>query len=157
MKKFAVLLAGLLVVSASQAFGFGVGAEFSAPFTSSGVGTGAALTFKLDKVPYVFAVGASGNGSGVHLGATADYWMAEGHLVSFLDWYLGPGLFLDVNTGSNGGLAGGVRVPIGLNGYFFDKHLELFVELAPALGISVAPFQFPTLGLQDALGFRFWF
>jgi len=155
--KKTVLLAAILVVFGSQAFGFGIGAEVSAPYTSSGVGTGAAVTFKLDKVPYLFALGASGNNRGAHLGVTADYWMAQGRLVEFLDWYAGPGLFVGLSTGDNAGIDAGVRIPVGLDVYVLNKKLEFFLELAPAIGLAVSPFQFPTLGLQNALGFRFWF
>jgi len=157
MKKFLAVAFTAVVLSATQAFGFGVGAEFTAPFTSSGVGEGVAMTFKLDKVPYLFALGASGNAKGVHVGATADYWMAQGPLIEFLSWYAGPGIYVDLNTGSGGGIDAGLRIPVGLNTYLLNKKFELFLELAPAFGLSLNPFQFPTFGLQNALGFRFWF
>ena len=157
MKKFLAIAFATTVLSASQAFGFGVGAEFTAPYTASGVGEGVAMTFKLDKVPYLFALGASGNANGVHIGFTADYWMAEGKLIDFLSWYAGPGLFLDVNTGGEAGIDAGLRIPVGLNTFLLNKKFELFLELAPAFGLSVNPFHFPTFGLQNALGFRFWF
>ena len=157
MKKFLAIAFATTVLSASQAFGFGVGAEFTAPYTASGVGQGVAMTFKLDKVPYLFALGASGNANVVHVGVTADYWMAQGTLIDFLSWYAGPGLFVDVNTGATGAINAGLRIPVGLNTYLLNKKFELFLELAPAFGIALNPFQFPTLGLQNALGFRFWF
>lgn len=157
MKKFFLLTVAWLPLVAAQAFGLGLGAELNAPFSTSGVGSGLAATFKLDKVPYVFGLGVSGTSSGVHVGATADDWMVEGHLVDLLNWYAGPGLFVDLTSGGGSSLDAGVRVPVGINAFFFNKKLETFFELAPALGIALGPVQFPTLGLQNALGFRFWF
>jgi hypothetical protein len=157
MKKFLTLAAVFCLVSSLQAFSLGLGVEVTAPLSSAGAGGGLAATFKLDKVPYVFGVGFSATPNGAHMGATADYWMAGGRLIDFLNWYAGPGLFVDLNTGSGSSFGAGLRIPVGLNAYVFKKTLELFVEVAPALGVDVNPVQFPTFDLQSALGFRFWF
>ena len=157
MKKVLLCAVVAVLLSSGQAFGFGIGAEVSAPITSSGVGGALAITFKLDKVPYVFGLGGWGNANTFHLGATADYWMAQGTLIKFLDWYAGPGVFLNITTGNDSGIEGGLRIPVGIDAYFLERRLELFLELAPAFGVSFTPFQFPTIALQNALGFRFWF
>ena len=154
MKRFAIVVAFIAGISIGQVLGLGIGAEANFPYTNSGVGQGVAVTFKLDKVPYIFGIGASAGSGSFHIGATADDWLAGGKLIGFLEWYAGLGIYLNLGTG---GSDLGLRIPVGVNAYLLSKKLELFLELAPALGLSVSPLQFPTLGLQNAVGFRFWF
>lgn len=163
MKKAALLALLVGVVSVSNLSALGIGAAFTPNFgfnsgTPSAPG-GAALTFKLDQSPAVFGVGASLGSGYSALGVTADWWMAKGKLIDFLSWYAGPGLFVGVAGNDNAfALNGGVRVPVGINAYLLNGTLELFLELAPAFGIRLGdPIVFPTLGLQGAFGFRFWF
>lgn len=156
MKNKAILLAcfllGFSFVHAS-AFTAAVGGEFGLP-----IGDGlpsAVLSFRVPSVPVTFGLGAtipkSGNSS---VAVLADWWLAQGNLVSFLDYYVGPGLFLTANSASQ---AVGLRVPIGLDAYPI-KPLEIFLEFAPDVTlISNSGVSIPDWGLQSGFGFRFWF
>ena len=75
------------------------------------------------------------------------------NLFDSVDLYLGPGIY--VGVGKATGL--GIRFPVGVHAFVLDP-LELFFELAPALGMQLTPsFHIPTFGIGGALGFRFWF
>ena len=162
MKKalLSVLLLGALVL---PSYSLGIGAAFTPNFgfTSnvSSSPAGAALTLKLDSAPYVFGFGASLGTGYSAVGFTADLWMAKGKLIDFLNYYAGPGIYLGLAGNNNDfRMNGGLRIPIGVNAFLLNNTLELFLELAPAFGILLAdPVKFPTLGLQGAFGFRFWF
>ena len=83
----------------------------------------------------------------------ADWWLAQGNLVSFVNYYVGPGAFLGISKNATLG----VRVPVGLNAYPI-KPLELFVEFAPAITlVDTTGVTIPQWGLQAGFGFRFWF
>lgn len=154
----------LLLVLALAILGSGVG------FAKNGLGVFASLpvgqglpvsvmaSLKFDSVPLVFGIGAS-IGTHTRLGVTADYWIANNNLVSVLNWYIGIGAYVGLGVSQNySTLDLGVRVPIGLNVFVFDRVLEFFAELAPTLGASFSdPVTFPVLGLQAGLGARIWF
>jgi hypothetical protein len=158
MRKQAILLAlilGVFTAFDASAFTAAIGGEFGLPVGGSLPDSSALLSFRVPKLPVVFGVGANipkngGNGS---FSLLADWWLAQGNLVSFVNYYVGPGVFAGVGNNSEFG----VRVPIGLNAFPL-KPLELFVEFAPAVtliapgGISV-----PDWSLQTGFGFRFWF
>ena len=151
MKKRILIGVVLIVVMAAPVFSFGIGGAFSLGFAGGTVGPGAMVSLKLDEFPAVIGVGASFGGGNFQFGATADWWLWSTNLVSILDMYIGPGLFLEIGT-NNFGI--GVRIPIGLQAFIIDP-LELFLELAPTIGFSGGTF--PAFGLQGAFGFRFWF
>ncbi len=65
------------------------------------------------------------------------------------------GGYLALDPGS-GYVAFGGRLPLGIQAWPFGSVFELFVEVAPAVGISVVPTNFDW-HLQGAVGFRFWF
>ena len=154
MKKKALVLALALtlfsVISAS-AYTAAIGGEFSLK-VGSGLPSSALLSFRLPKFPAVFGLGltvGNGNSSFVLL---ADWWMAQGNLVSFVNYYVGPGLFVGIADSVQAGL----RVPIGLNA-FPIKPLELFIEFAPAVTLVNPAGVGIQWGLQAGFGFRFWF
>ena len=157
-----VLILGALAL---PSYSLGIGAAFTPNFGfTSGTPAspaGAALSFQLDKSPYVFGIGAQARDGNIAMGFTADLWMTKGKLKDFLNYYAGPGFFLGLSGGNgNMDLDAGLRVPVGINAFLLKNTLELFMELAPAFGIGLgneSRFDFPTLGLQGAFGFRFWF
>jgi len=133
-----------------------IGGAFSLDPIGNGA-YGAALSLKLDSFPPVMGISARFSGGTFNLGLTADWWMYHAPLVGILSLYVGPGGYLSLGIG--GGTANldiGARVPVGLQ-IFPLEPLELFLEVAPAIGLALNPFNFPTFGLQGALGFRFWF
>jgi len=152
MKKKLVLLTLLVVLAAAPAFSFGIGGAFGLNF--NGLGTSGLLSVKFDEYPAVFGLGAHLGGGGFRATVTADWWLYQTNLVEMLDLYVGPGIFVDL--GSNV-FDIGVRIPVGIHLFVIDP-LELFLEIAPTIGVAVAPsLQFPTWGVQGAVGFRFWF
>lgn len=147
MKKKVMVLAALLaaVIGAESAFGFAIGGAFG----FAGGAPGAMVSIRPTKSPVLFGVTASFQNP-ASLGLTADWWLYQTSLAGPLSLYIGPGAYLSV---ANSSLALGARIPIGLQ-LFPLKPLELFVEVAPTIGIVPT---FGAFGYQAALGFRFWF
>ena len=154
MKKIVLIVLVVLVLAAvgasAQTWGVGVagGLDFVDSVGEVLISVKAPQTpilwgFVLQTDPFVF-------------GMTADWWLFNENLFSFVNLYAGPGLFFGVPNFEFGG-----RVPIGLNAYPID-FLELFVEIAPTwapivtdndgIGIDTTNF-----GFQGAFGLRFWF
>jgi hypothetical protein len=158
MKKKALVLALALTVFAgfsASAYTAAIGGEF-ALHLGTGLPNSALLSFRLPKFPAVFGLGLSiPNGGGGQSSVTilADWWLVQGNLVSFINYYVGPGIFVSIADSATMG----IRVPIGLNA-FPIRPLELFIEFAPAVAL-VAPsgVQIPNWQLQAGFGFRFWF
>jgi hypothetical protein len=157
MKKKVLVLALLLTlftVFSASAYTAAIGGEFALKI-GDGLPNSALLSFRLPKFPAVLGLGVTvSNGGGQSTFVLlADWWLAQGNLVSFVNYYVGPGLFVAIS----GDTVLGIRVPIGLNA-FPIKPLELFIEFAPAItllapsGVSI-----PQWGLQAGFGFRFWF
>ncbi len=158
MRKMLVVTCVVMVVSAAGAFaarpsGFAIGGEGSLYFAGSGgLPAGAMLTLHLPGLPLMLGIGIS---SATELGLTADYWLAHGNVVSALDYYAGIGGWLSVELNGPGVVAGG-RIPLGLQLWPLGQVLELFVEIAPAVGLVIVPTGF-AWHLQGAVGLRFWF
>ena len=149
------ILVGILVlaVAVPNLFSLGIGGAFG-----WGVGSlpsQAMLSIKPDKSDAVFGIGISINSSSFHIGATADWWMYKDNLVDIINLYIGPGIYL---VAGDNYVDLGARIPIGLQAFVIDP-LELFIELAPSIGVGGigVSINFPTWGLQSAVGFRFWF
>ena len=153
--KVLVLVFGLTLFSALSvsAYTAAVGGEFSLKL-ADGLPNSALLSFRLPKFPAVFGLGLTlPKGSDASMVLLADWWLAQGNLVSFVNYYVGPGAFLGISKNATLG----VRVPVGLNAYPI-KPLELFVEFAPAMSlIDTTGVSIPQWGLQAGFGFRFWF
>ncbi len=158
MKRILLVALVVLVCLSPAAFaaqrGFALGAEFAVTNLS---GYGALLTFHLPGVPLMFGLGASLGQGYLDIALNGDYWLAEGKLVSILDYYIGLGFTAAVSVNPTA-FAAGARLPLGLQIWPLGKTLELFLELAPAWipfssgGINAANF-----AVQSGLGFRIWF
>jgi hypothetical protein len=75
-----------------------------------------------------------------------------------LHWFAGLGgyVYIDRWKDSNTACGIGMRVPIGLSWHIVDV-LELFLNIAPSLGIRlIPPVRFPDGGFPVELGLRFW-
>ena len=158
MKKKLLVLALFLTlfsVFTASAYTAAIGGEFSMPLLG-GLPNSALLSFRLPKFPAVFGLGLyiPTNGGSAAFALLADWWLVQGPLVGFINYYVGPGLFFGAFAND---FSLGLRVPIGLSA-FPIKPLELFIEFAPAVaflapnGISI-----PNFNLQAGFGFRFWF
>ena len=156
MKGKIVILA-LVLVLATAVLGFGatwgVGASFGID-ALGGLPNQAMLSFKAPQIPVLWGLGLQVGEEEANLGLTADWWLYTTNLFSFVNLYVGPGLYAALPDPFE---LGG-RVPVGLNAYPVDV-FEIFLEVAPTLvvisgreGINI-----PDFAVQGAFGFRFWF
>lgn len=158
MKKTrALLLAVLLLCGATSAFakgsGFAIGGEGAMYLAGAGgLPMSAMLLLHIPQVPLMFGIGVS---NPLALAVTADYWAAHGNLGSVFSWYAGIGGYLAVDLGPSGTITAGGRIPIGLQAWPVGSVLELFIEIAPAVGIVLVPTGFDW-HFQGAVGLRFW-
>jgi hypothetical protein len=155
MRKSIILVSAILALAATSAFaksGFAIGGEGVFPVAGSSLPTSAMLTFHIPKVPVMFGVDILNPAA---IGLTVDYWFADGKIAGPFDWYVGVGAYASIAWEPSGFALGG-RLPIGIQAWPFGSTLELFIELAPAVGVSVVPTAFEW-HLQGALGLRVWF
>ena len=157
MKRILIVVCVMMLLATSGAFakgeGWAIGGEGAVYFAGNGgLPASAMFLLHIPKIPLMFGVGIS---SPFSVGITADYWFARGNLVSWLDWYAGVGAYAQIFTSPSNVILGG-RVPIGLQVWPFGQSLEIFLEVAPAVGVSVTPTEFEW-HLQGAIGLRFWF
>lgn len=149
----------MLFVAGSGIFATGIGIQGGTDVAAGGK-TGIDITFKLNSVPLIFTVGIP-SFSPLAVGVTADYWVLNDNLVGPLNWYIGAGLFAQIYTDSDehmdAGFFGGVRVPVGLNMFFADNMFEVYVQLAPGLGIGIGNGIHPDFIIPFNYGIRFWF
>jgi hypothetical protein len=159
MKKRILVVVLVLMISATGAFaakggGLAIGGEGSLYFAGSagGLPMGAMLTLHLPSFPLFLGIGISTEPA---LALTGDYWFAHGNLTGIVDYYAGIGGYvtLDFNPMD---IAVGGRIPLGLQIWPFGQAFEIFIEVAPAVGVSLVPTAF-NWHLQGAIGFRFWF
>lgn len=154
-KKMIAVLVLALVVSTASVFALGIGAQ-------SGWSTGfsGALSVVPDGNGLRFAV--NGYVGGVtKVGITADKWIANKTLAKPVNYFYGLGAAGDVSLGSN--LSAGVygRLVAGINSYFLDDFMEIYLQAAwqPGLSISIGnDFHFtPVIShFPVDLGIRFW-
>lgn len=156
MKKLIAILAVLFVIGTVNVFATtGIGVQGGA---NIGGGGSAAITFKLDSIPWVFAVDGAFYSNYVALGATADMWLANPKISKVLNWYYGWGVSAGVGLGDPLALNVGARALVGINAFLLDGVFELYLQAAwqptlailPEIGFDLV--NFPVVG-----GFRFWF
>jgi hypothetical protein len=153
-KRIAIIALILVAVVAMSSFAdtFGVGAAFSLN-AIGGLPSSAMLSVKVPQLPIMWGIGAQLGGGTFNLAMTTDWWLYEQNLVSFLNIYAGPGLYISLPSS----FEIGARIPVGLNAYPLD-FLEIFAELALAHPFwSEGGLVIPSFRLQAAFGFRFWF
>ena len=156
-KKILILALALLLIASASTFAIGIGGAGTYGWgTDDGI-SGGFLTLKLDDLPLLGIDVASGSGSSyLRVGATADWWQLNENLSGIFNWYWGLGGYGRVTLANSPSFAIGARLPIGLNAFILDP-LELFLEAAPAVGVSIGSNIGLDWGVQGALGFRFWF
>jgi hypothetical protein len=148
-----ILVFGAAVTVSARGAGFAIGGEGALYLAGAGgLPMSAMLTFHIPQVPLMFAVGVQ---SPFAVAATADYWAAHGSVTSIFSWYAGVGAYLYFDVGPGGTIGAGGRIPIGLQAWPFRDVLELFVEIAPAVGVILVPTGFDW-HLQGAVGLRIW-
>lgn len=153
MKKLiAVMVLGILIGTASI-FAFGIGVQGGGGVSGGGGIGGAALTFKLDTAPWVFAV----DWNFARIGISADQWFLNKPFASPFNFYVGWGVYVGMGLGGGNLLAVGGRIPIGINAFFLDGMLEPYFQIVPSIGVSAIPGIGLDWGVAGNLGFRFWF
>ncbi len=151
-RKVLVLAAVLTIVASSTAFSWAIGGAFGINPIGGLPGSNVMLTGKFDQSPVIFGVGMRIGQDTFQLGLTGDVHMVRRQLVNFLNFYVGPGLYLGIGND----IQIGGRVPIALYAFPIDV-LEVFLEVAPTLAVAFDPIVFPVFGVQGSFGFRFWF
>ena len=164
MKKLFSVLAVLFVMGTTSVFAFGIGAQAGYVVNT---GAGGAVTFKVDKVPCVFAVDAAFNTNYVRVGGTADWWMANPKISGTWGYYYGVGLAAGAGIWSGDAsavaISFGPRVVLGTNVFVLKNQLEFYLQGAwqPTFSVYVNGNE----GWADPawlcfpinIGFRFWF
>lgn len=157
-KKFLGILAAL-VLGTTSVFATGVGIQGSLNVGNNLVG-GGAITFKLNKSPYVFAVHVD---STPYVGVTFDDWIANPTISGNWKWFYGVGgavgagfpgesVFIDV----------GGRLIVGTN-VFLAKQFELYAQVAwqPHVWFNINGSgtwgDFNLFCFPADIGLRFWF
>lgn len=153
-KKIFIVAALLMVVCVGGAFAWGIGIQGGGGFPDYG---NAAITFKLDTVPFVFATNFTFR-DGFGVGLTGDYWFLNDNIVGPLNWFIGAGAGISLG-GFNDNLILGLegRLPIGLNMYLVDGFIEPYVQVVPSVGLNVLPEIGLRWGFAGNIGIRFWF
>ena len=161
-KIFAVIVLACVLGTASV-FATGIGAQ-AGTVAGHDFGFGGALTFKLDKSPWVFALHVDGLSTNyLGFGLTADNWLANPTFAKPFAYYYGWGLAGSFETFGNGArLFVGARLVGGIN-VFLAKAFELYAQVAwqPGLYVGVsgdyAGAHADFVAFPINLGFRFWF
>jgi hypothetical protein len=149
----ALLACGATGAFAARGGGLAIGGEGALYVAGSGgLPMSAMLLVHLPQFPAMIGIGLS---SAPAVGLTVDWWAAHGNLGSIFSWYLGVGGYVSVDFGASASISAGGRLPIGLQAWPVGQVLEIFVELAPAVGIILVPTGFDW-HLQGAVGLRFW-
>ena len=157
----ALVVFGMVQVSAET----GVGLQGNINAHAASPTYGLSVTFKLDKVPWLFAANLEMNP--LYVGFTADRWLANKQLTGRLAYYYGWGFSGGVQLADPVAISPGFRVVGGLNMFFLDNALEVYLQGAwnPYIGFYIGsesgiyPDTLPgiLLNFPCALGIRFWF
>ena len=156
MRRILVIALAIMLLASAGAFarssGFAIGGEGSVSYSGiGGLPVYAMLTLHFPRFPIYFGIGVD---AAADIGFTADYWFAHGNLGSIFAYYVGIGGYLALAPNVPA-FAGGARLPLGLQLWPFGSVFEIFLEVAPAVGVSFVPTGFDW-HLQGAVGFRFW-
>ncbi len=147
--KVLILTVALLLVVAASGFSLGLGLAYGLSPLGGLPANNVLFSAKFDQLPFLMGLTFSLQDP-FRFGMTADWWMVQQPLAGIVNFYAGPGLYTGISGGS---FDIGARIPLGLNIYPINV-LELFLEVAPAIAFLPT---FPDVGLQAAVGFRFWF
>lgn len=144
LKKLLLICFFSISISTANLFAFAIGVQGGYSVGDLGFGIGA-VTFKIDALEdWNFAVNAGVGKYYVGVGLVADYWFFNKQIVGPLHWFWGIGPYANVSIWSSGhddgaglGLAVGGHMPVGLNLWFIDERLEIFLQAAGKVGVSI--------------------
>jgi len=154
-RKLILFLAVLSLAGSGSLFAWGVGVEGGLPLVGGLPGNNLMLSLKLDGSP-LLGIGVGNLDGDPSIGVIADFWLIQEKLGGPLGIFLGPGAYVGIQTGDNSSVSLGGRLPVGLQIFPFNW-FELFVEIAPALGVTINDSMSFDWNIQGALGLRFWF
>ena len=175
MKKIAFVFILAVLISlgafADHPSGWGVGVVGQGGFAWDGFAGsgGAALSLKAPQLPIYWGLNLDIRQHGFGIGVTGDSYILDNTLVRNINfgWFLGLGAYAGFYSYGYEptywtSIRGGVRVPVGI--YILPVNfLELFLDLAPSLGVGFYfgdypdAFHFPEGGIGADFGIRFWF
>lgn len=153
-----IVLAGILVCAAASTAsakdsGFAIGGEGALYLAGAGgLPVSAMIVFHVPQLPLMFGIGVQ---NPFAVAVTVDYWAAHGTITSIFAWYAGVGGYLSFDVKPGGTTTAGGRIPIGLQAWPVGRVVEVFAEIAPAVGVVLVPTGFDW-HLQGAVGVRFW-
>jgi hypothetical protein len=167
MKKFVLVLTLVAIIATGTAFadhsdGLGVGVLWRGNIGfGGGIGHGIALSLHVPKIPIFWGIDFHLNGNDIGLGVTGDKYIYDETLIEIVHWYLGLGGYVDLYLADDAIIDFGARLPIGLSWHFL-KILELFVDVAPSIGIGLythgsGDIDFPHTPFPVEIGIRIWF
>lgn len=158
-KKLLAVFAALFIAGTVNVFALGIGAQGG--YTVGGNG-GAAVTFKVDTLPCVFAADVAFANNYVAVGCTADWWMANPAIEGTWGYFYGVGVGGNIGLGDPTSLLVGPRLVAGTNLFLLDGFLELYLQAAwqpsftMAIGSENADGHFVWGYIPVNLGFRVW-
>ena len=159
MRRIGIAVIVVLMIGVAGAFaapktdGLAIGGQGSLYFVGSeGLLVSAHIEIELPSIPVMFGIGVSTRPA---IGLTADYWAWRGYMAGMYGWYVGFGGYVTLALAPTTDIRMGVRLPIGLQAWLLNDTLEIYVETAPAVGMSILPIGFDWK-VQAALGFRMW-
>ena len=160
-KKILIVAALQMVVCVGGAFAWAIGIQGGGGYPAGG---GAAVTFKLDSLPLVFAADAAIYSNAFMIGLTGDYWFLNDTLVDTgigpLGWFLGAGAGVGLWLGDDiFGIQLAARLPIGLNMMIPVGSIEIepYIQVVPTLGANLMYGDIFHFGVAGNLGLRFHF
>jgi hypothetical protein len=165
MKKILIVLVFVVVFSGAafadhpdNQLGIGIIGGGYISFSGNGHSGGVGLSLKVPSLPIFWAFYLP-SFNPLSLGISGDYYLIEGVLVPDINlhWFAGLGGWLTLGGfNSNLWLSLGARVPLGLSWHLVDM-FEIFLNVAPSLGLQVTSPQGFYGFLPVELGIRLWF
>lgn len=156
MKKRILSLVAVLFIASSVSVFAKTGIGVQGGYTIGGM-SGAAVTFKVDALPCVFAVDLGFGSDYFAVGGTADWWIANPTITGTWKFYYGVGLAASVGLGDPLGLSVGARALLGTNIFLLDNFLELYLQLAAQPTLNILPDVGFAMRVPVNAGLRVWF
>ena len=163
MKKVLLVFVLITIISTGTVFadhpsglGIGVMGSLGGGWEGGSLLGGLIISLKLPSMPVYWGVDLAFGKNYFRLGVIGDYYLIDRVLINDinLNWFVGVGGWVNcvIDPFSFGF---GARLPIGLS-WQPIKILEVFINIAPSIGISLNPFYFPAGGIAGEIGVRLW-